>query len=181
MHDDVALRDVMTREFVGVSESDSLSGAARLMAEEGTASAVVLRGQEPVGLVSGREVVSFLADGGDPEATPVSEVMAPPPRRLTPDDSLAAAAAALADRDASELLVTDDGTVAGVLDARDVVAATATLPETGTVTAGPTDRQSGADRTGEYSSQSICEACGSLTRELVDVNGQLLCANCREV
>jgi formylmethanofuran dehydrogenase subunit E len=33
----------------------------------------------------------------------------------------------------------------------------------------------------EYSDQSICEVCGTLARELANVNGQLVCQDCREM
>ena len=36
MEGEVTVRDVMTREYVGVSESDTVLGAVRLMNEEGT-------------------------------------------------------------------------------------------------------------------------------------------------
>lgn len=182
MQDDVALRDVMTREFVGVTESDSIRGAARLMCDEGTETAVVLRGQEPVGVVTPLEVLEFVASGGDPAETPVSSVMSEPSESLAPDDSLAAATAALAGGDGSDVLVAADGEVVGTLHPRDVVVASASTPATDPAATGPADRRdepsADADR---YSSQSICETCGSLTRDLVDVNGQLRCANCRDV
>lgn len=181
MQTDLALRDVMTREFVGVSESDSLLGATRLLREESARTAIVLRGQEPVGLVSGEEVVAFLADGGDPSAATVSEVMSDPPETLSPDDSLRAAATRLVEGDVGDLLVTASGSVVGTVDARDLVAASASQAPAETFAAGPADRRSNPATASEYSTQSICESCGSLTRELVDVNGQLLCANCRNV
>jgi len=42
----------MSHEFVGVSESDALLDAVELMRAENTTSAVVLRGNESVGLVT---------------------------------------------------------------------------------------------------------------------------------
>ena len=38
-----------------------------------------------------------------------------------------------------------------------------------------------ADGDGGFSDQGICERCGALTSELASFNGQLLCADCRDV
>jgi len=44
MRTDTTVRDVMHREFLGVSESDALADAAALLVEEGTDCLIVVRG-----------------------------------------------------------------------------------------------------------------------------------------
>ncbi|WP_195155705.1 CBS domain-containing protein, partial [Halorubrum sp. AJ67] len=55
MRTDTTVRDVMHREFLGVSESDSLSDAAALLVEEETNCVVVVRGGDPVGRLESRD------------------------------------------------------------------------------------------------------------------------------
>jgi len=64
MRTDTTARDVMHREFLGVSESDPLRDAAALLVDEGTNCLVVLRGGEPVGRLSWRDALGALLDAG---------------------------------------------------------------------------------------------------------------------
>ena len=52
MNENVTVREVMEREFVGVSESDGVLETSELLLREGSDLAVVLRGSEPVGVVT---------------------------------------------------------------------------------------------------------------------------------
>ncbi|GAA0717722.1 hypothetical protein GCM10009060_06850 [Halorubrum trapanicum] len=52
----------MHREFLGASESDSLSDAAALLVEEETNCLVVVRGGEPVGRLESRDALDALLD-----------------------------------------------------------------------------------------------------------------------
>jgi len=187
MKDTVTVREAMTRTFVGVSESDSVSETARLLADEDADSALVLRGEEPVGQLRASDLLGALA-GDDAETTQVGDVMADPPPSLAPDATVSEAALALSgDHDWRAVIADGDGAL-GTVDARDVLAAgVGRTAERGVerrveraadTPAGAEDRSTEPE---EFDDQSICEGCGSLSRTLSRFNGQLLCADCREV
>ncbi|WP_132058308.1 CBS domain-containing protein [Halorussus amylolyticus] len=178
MEGEVTVRDVMSREYVGVSESDTVLGAVRLMHEEGVGSVIVLRGSDPVGIMTESDVLGVVAAETDPSETPVSAVMSRPVVSVETDRALSDAAATMSSEDIRRVLVTDDGDLAGVLDERDVISASASL--SGVPSLG-TEPPAMADDRAEYSDRSICETCGSLSRELSNVNGQLICVDCRDV
>lgn len=190
----------MTREYVGVSESDTVLGAVKLMHEEKAGCVVVLRGSDPVGIVTESDVLALVADERDPAEIEVSAVMSDPVVSVHADRALSDAASTMSREDIRRLAVTNDGELVGVLSERDVIAASASLSggppahddSPGTVGVGGVARESLGDEAAgtaagedpvrrEYSDRSICEVCGSLSRELTNVNGQLICANCREV
>ena len=184
----LALRDVMSREYVGVSESDALLDAVELMRTEDTGSAVVLRGNTPVGVVTSEAVLDLLVRGGDPASVSVGTAMENTPAALSPAASVSDAAELMGRTGDGRVLVTDDDGVHGVVEAHDLTAAvtqhgerTAETAPASTSTASTARAAGGATATDEYSAQSICEACGSLARELANVNGQLLCSDCRSV
>lgn len=189
MDGDVMIRDVMTREYVGVSESDSVLGAVRLMRDERAGSVVVLRGQEPVGILTEWDVLGVVADEIDPAETPVSDVMSKPVLTMSENRGLADAAATMSNEGIRRLLVVDEAEgVVGVLTERDIITASASLgrapttePEIRSAELVAEAAANGAGPTTEYSSQSICENCGSLSRSLTDFNGQLICADCLDV
>lgn len=199
--------DVMTREFLGVSEGDPVAGVVSLMVDEDADCAVVVRGEEAVGLVAERDVMAAVADGADLAATTAGTVMADPEPTVPVAGPLPEAAAAMAAAGRRVLVATEDGAPAGVVTAHDLATAPAalgpsTLADTGTgapagrdaPSAGTTDPVAPADSadaggrpaTGEgrdpeaFTAQSVCERCGALAGDLRNFNGQLVCPDCRE-
>lgn len=182
MHNGIMVRDVMNREFVGVSESDSLAEAAELMDAEDAAAVVVLRGSEPIGTLSPAGAMAAMLDA-DPESTTVGEVMAPPVPTVDPSMPLSSAAQQLVSHGVSHLLVVDEGAAVGLVTDREVLAATGTTPaDEAAAPAAEASAELAAQAgsaTADESVQSICEVCGSLAPELSTVNGQAVCPDCR--
>ena len=181
MNGGVTVRDAMTREFVGVSEGDSVAGVADLLIDAGVDGAVVLRGSEPVGTLDSRTILRLVADGRNPAEATAGDVMADPASTIDPDSPLREAVSTFAARDLRRVVVTDGDEVVGTLSEHDVIAAQAAFPESeaeeAPVAVAATE-SAGDDR---FSTQSVCEACGALAGNLSSVNGQLLCADCREM
>ncbi|MFC6732952.1 MULTISPECIES: cyclic nucleotide-binding/CBS domain-containing protein [unclassified Haladaptatus] len=182
MEDTVTIRDVMTREFIGVSESDSAVNTAHLLREEGQGCAVVLRGQEAVGLVTEGDMLALFLNGANPEKATVSDVMHPGIVTVGDDMSLEEAAGMLTRGDAGRLVVLENEKPVGIVTEKDLVTASI-LGHLGLSEETEIEPNiSEVDQLDtEYSNQSICEVCGSLTRDLVNVNGQLVCTDCRDI
>lgn len=182
----VSVRDVMTRSYVGVSESDPVAGAAELMRNDGVESAVVLRGSDAVGMLHAADLIDLVADTTDPASTPVSAIMTETIVTVTADSDLETAMRAIAEHNAGHLLVTENDDIIGVLTEQDIVTAHAIRPaglatdEPGT---GPSNEAMDATRStdDEFATQSVCEVCGSLAEALTDRNGQLVCTDCAEI
>ncbi|MEF8853208.1 MAG: CBS domain-containing protein [Haloarculaceae archaeon] len=201
MDGDVPVREVMDGEYVGVSESDTVRETAELLLSEGVGSVVVLRGSDPVGLVTrGDALGAFVSDEGGAE---VSNVMRSTVPTVSPGTTLGEAADELAAMDTGHLVVTDGSEPVGVLTEHDLVAASPFAPgrdpvEPATAAVGRSDdpdveygeefdedydgQLEGSGAAGRpFEDQSICEGCGSLARDLSTFNGQLLCADCRDI
>jgi len=196
----LALRDVMSHEFVGVSEADALRDAVELMRSEHTISAVVLRGNDPVGVVTAGTVFDFLLEDGTADSVTVSDVMEETPASLPLGASIAEAADVMGRTgDPRVLVVDEDEEVRGIVEARDVapaitertdraptaqaqtVGGNANPGEPGDDDAdGPTDEYADGPAH-DYAEQGVCESCGSIATELANVNGRLLCTECRSV
>ena len=84
--------EILVADWPELPEAN-VQAAARAMREAGTGFLPVLEGGAPVGVVTDRDlVVRFLAEGGgDPESTPVGEVMSRDIATIGPDEDLAAA------------------------------------------------------------------------------------------
>ena len=177
------IREVMNREYVGVSESDDPLEAGRLLRDEGADGAVVLRGNEPVGTLEIDAVFDHVLEDGGAET--VSDVMADSVERVEADQPIEVAADRLVGVEGSLLVVTDNaGDTIGVVTATDLVRAMALGREPEQGAAGnlePSRTEGTATAEESYSNQGICERCGALTSDLVSFNGQLLCSDCRDI
>ena len=196
MDADVTVRDVMSREFVGVSESDPAAETMRLLLAEDADCAVVLRGDDPVGTLTDRDVLSMVLDGADVEETTVADAMSEETASVRSDRDLELAIDRLSAANTARLIVIENGSgePVGLLTHRDIAIAVAhsRRPRGESY---DTDEEVAADRSefeqfdGESNGrratddtfQSICESCGSLSRSLSAVDGQLLCQDCRDV
>jgi len=195
MNGDVSVREVMDREYVGVSESDDLVDTAALLLREDTDTAIVLRGSQPVGVLTCRDVLGLLVEGPDPQAATVADAMTASVPTVSPALSLEEAADEMSAKDARRLVVTEatGDEPLGILTEHDVLITrpfgrtreqrqAMTEPAAGDADVGP---MLGSDTTGEpdegFEDQSICEVCGTLTSDLTAFNGQLLCSDCRDM
>lgn len=191
---DVTVREVMDREYLGVSESDDLVDAVELLLRAATDTAVVLRGSQPVGLLTPEDVMALLVEGPTPDSATVGDAMTAHVPTIDPELGLSEAADTMSAQDVRRLVVTRDPSAspAGIITAQDVFAIRASdverAPDAGPqpeqVAAGPgsalandLEPESAAD----FDDQGICGACGTLTSDLASFNGQLLCADCRDM
>lgn len=195
MNADVTVREVMDREYVGVSESDDLVETAALLLREDSDTAVVLRGSEPVGVLTCRDVLALLVDGPDPAAATVADAMTASIPTVSPALSLEEAADMMSARDARRLVVTEGtgGEPVGILTEHDVLVTrpygrtredrrAIADPEAGDAEVGPMlSAEVDSDSAEGFEDQSICEVCGTLTSDLAAFNGQLLCSDCRDM
>lgn len=201
----------MHREFLGVSESDGLAGAAGLMVEEETDCLVVVRGGEPVGRLGSRDALGALldADGrsagaGDGDGPTVGSVMGPPLPTVAPGDSLAAVEERLVAEGVGRVVAVEGGEAVGVVTAGDALAAGAPRTGDGARETAVGDESLRGTRRGDEGllgsdggvdpgseaaatdasgspTQGVCESCGALVPDLVSANGQAVCPECREV
>ncbi len=189
MESELSVRDALTKEYVGVNESDTVLSVVRLLRRERSSCALVLRGAEPVGIVTEWDVLDLVAEEGDPAETTVDEVMSTPVETIGADRSLTGAADVMTRQKFRNLVVEDEDGLLGVLTQRDVIAVAGSFQPTTMASPGQavsTTSSAGADEervpsSDEYTTQGVCEACGSLAESLFESNGQLLCADCRTV
>ncbi|MFC7199312.1 cyclic nucleotide-binding/CBS domain-containing protein [Halospeciosus flavus] len=187
--DRIALRDVMTRDFVGATESDAPREVGTLLCEEDADAAVVLRGEEPVGFLTAGVLLEHVLEGGG-DAT-AADVMDDPPATLRPEARVDDALATMRQHGTDHLLVADGTGVLGLVHVRDLVhargAETSAAADVETVAPeGETNhaadvRTNGGTDVDVFSRQSICEVCGSLSDSLSNRNGQLVCTDCQGV
>jgi CBS domain-containing protein len=83
------VRLLRPRQAIEVRRDETVSDAARRMADGGQGCVVVVEKGRLVGILTERDVITrVLALGKDPKAVPVGDAMSSPPERLSLDDTL---------------------------------------------------------------------------------------------
>jgi CBS domain-containing protein len=187
----VTAREVMNREFVGASESDDLHETAELLVREDETTALVMRGNDPIGVVTEQDILGHIVDADDIDDATVGDAMVESLPSVSPDARLTDVRDTMLEWSAGWLLVVEDGDPVGTVTEHDVLAAARMESEATTevtdsqevATAGQAAAADGSSTVADdqFEEQGICSACGTFTRNLASFNGQLLCADCRNV
>src|SRR5580765_4036818 len=115
------IRDVMTSDPVTLSGDSTLSDAAREMREADIGSVIVLEDGSICGIVTDRDiVVRGIAQGLDPEETPLSEICTREPVTLSPDQEVEQAVTLMRDRGIRRLPVEEAGRPVGIVSLGDL-------------------------------------------------------------
>ena len=207
----VTVRELMNREYVGVTESDGLVETVELLLREEGDFAVVQRGSDCIGVLTERDILATVVEGPDPGEATVGDVMTDTVPTVAPEETVDGAVAEMAAQGVGGLVVSNGAEPVGILTEEDVLTSRPFSPgpgqgengRPGTPVEG--DRQASpnagdaaesdavvmesdaavreSSRSSEsgFQEQSICERCGALAGDLASFNGQLLCADCRDL
>jgi CBS domain-containing protein len=120
----VSVGRICVRTVHVASAQESVREAARRMREADVGALVVVDGERrPVGVVTDRDVVlRCVAEGRDPDATPLASVMTAPVACVAESTAIEEALRRMAGASARRLAVTDaEGRLAGILALDDVL------------------------------------------------------------
>jgi len=113
---------LVTRAVLTVEEGDSFNDAAIWMMERGVGSAVVLRDNQPIGILTDRDALRVIARGGDITKMSVSDCVHRGLKTVPPTLELHEAARVMRDKGFRHLVVVDENDqLAGVFSMRDLV------------------------------------------------------------
>ncbi len=111
-------------DLIGAATSTTVSQAAAKMKEARCGSLIVEEDGQMVGIVTERDFLfRVLADGRDPQTTPVSAVMSSPVKTVSPADTIEQCSHTFATQHLRHLVIADNGEPVGVLSLRDILLA----------------------------------------------------------
>ena len=114
------VKEVMDRrKLVTVRPSESVTDVARLMEQRRVGAVVVVEHKIPVGIFTERDALfRVIAQGRDPVATRVVDVMTANPKTIAPTESFGAALVAMHDNGYRHLPVVEEGQLVGIVSTR---------------------------------------------------------------
>ncbi len=116
------VNELIAGTVVSCGVDTTVAEAAKVMVENETGSLAVLdKDGDLVGIFTERDLIGFVADGGDPASGPIGEVMTPNPDSLEPDVEVMAAADWMLAAGYRHLPVVAGGDLVGMLSIKDVL------------------------------------------------------------
>jgi CBS domain-containing protein len=113
--------DLHQHELFTAQAEESLDEAADRMSWHQIGALPVFEGQHLVGIITERDLTAALAEGADPQSTPVADYMTPAPEVLRPDSELADAAHVMLELGVRHLPIMRGERLVGVLSMRDLL------------------------------------------------------------
>lgn len=114
------VRDIMHADVKTAAPDDTFERVASVLREHGISSVVVLEGGKLAGIVTERDLVNLVAEGGDPKTTKVAERMTTDLDTVDPKTDIAEAADHMARLKIRHLPVVQEGELAGIISIRDL-------------------------------------------------------------
>jgi len=114
------ISEIMTKATVTDAASDTLAEAAARMWNAQTGSLLVMEGEKLVGIVTERDLLRAVANGQDPKAMPLKDIMRTDVITCGPQTTLKEAARLMATKWIRHLPVVDVGRVVGIISQRDL-------------------------------------------------------------
>jgi len=177
---EILVREVMSSSPRAGAPDMTVKEAAALMLREGVGSLIIIEDEEPVGILTERDLLyKVVAMGKVPSRILADKVMSSPVITISPDSSVSVAAKRMSDLHLRRLPVVEDGKLIGMLTEKDILKLSPSLIELtrewSKIGQGTSVRTNGRGFVAGY-----CENCDSYSIDLRLENGALLCADCRE-
>lgn len=177
MKDKVQVKEVMTDGVIAIEKDKTVVEAAKLLEEEGIRGLVVVENEEAVGVIVCRDITyQVVADGLDPSATKVKDVMSTDLIVAEETELLDDVAMAMVRNNISRVPVVRDDMLVGIMTQSDIIRAWPGFAEI----IGEERELDAPAAPREESQEGVCEECGNYSEDLRQMTGELLCGECRE-
>lgn len=114
------VKDIMHADVKTASPDDTYADVAALLHDHGISSVVVMNGDRLAGIVTERDLVNLVAEGGDPKTTKVADRMTTEVDTVDPKTDIADAAEHMARLRIRHLPVVEGQGVVGIISIRDL-------------------------------------------------------------
>jgi CBS domain-containing protein len=168
--------EVMSRDPVTITQEETVTEAATVMKDKDVSALIVVEETKVIGILTDYDVVhKVVARDMLPSKMKVSEVMTHPAISVHPHVGVEDAAKKMSDEGIRRLVVTDNSDLKGIVTENDILKIWPGLIE---VTR--EYQKIGLTDVGQEKESGYCESCKVFSMSLMEMDGQVLCPECRE-
>lgn len=179
----IAIGDIMTRNFASVLPTDSVYSCAKLMAKRRVNSVLLAKEGHLYGILTARDILWLITKKPKLDLRKISatQIATKKIAVISPSADISQALRKMTESNFRRLPVLARGELIGVVTLKDILAIEPSLySETRNLMDDIREEERKIkDASSNWQLQGICENCGVFS-ELLKVNGQLLCNDCRE-
>jgi CBS domain-containing protein len=167
-----SVKEAMSPKVLTVGADTTVARAAKMMAHRSVGSAVVVKGKQPIGILTERDLLmKVISTDLRPSKVSVKTVMSSPIITIPPDTDITDALRIMTKNKIRRLPVVVRGKIVGIITTSDIMAISPELMESTT---------RAEEASGPEIEESVCESCGEVTTALHEVNGMWVCDNCKD-
>ena len=177
MKNEVLVKEAMKTNPVIVKPSITVLEAAKLMKKKKIGNVIVVEKKQPIGILTESDILKkVVAEGRNANEVTVEEVMSTPIVVIDPYMSLEQAMKTMGKCNIRRLPVTENGELTGIITQKDISRISPILHEISREWYDISVRDESHLRSQIFSGK--CEDCNTLSSNLKNVDGRLLCEDC---
>ena len=174
----ISVKNIMTKPAVKIEYNRTVQAAAKEMVKHRVGSIMVVKNKKPIGIITETDInKKVVAPGKDPKKLKTEEIMSSPIVFSSPHDDITTAVEKMEKHKIKRLPVVDKGKIVGILTNTDIARAS---PEMIDILNFRLKMRMELPSIKESSTSGLCEVCSEYSEDLIFVNDQWVCENCRE-
>jgi len=180
METKIPIRDIMTKKVITVDVSMNAVDVSNKMMEKDVGCVIVVKKDEPVGVVSERDIVrKLVSTDAKSSSMTAKDLMSEPIITVSDDTSLLDTTKKMAKKNIRRLPVMSNDKMVGIVSETDIISVSSEMDR---IRAEIIEMSRGRalPREGKMIPQGICEKCGQLAENLETMDGVSVCEDCRD-
>jgi len=117
----MTIADVMTNSVISIDATMTINEAAKMMEDAKVGAIIIMKNNQPVGIVTDRDFAVKVAAHAYQISTPIKQIMSSPLISISSDETVRAAGDLMHKSGVRKLPVIDKGDVVGIITATDIV------------------------------------------------------------
>ena len=172
-------KDVMTEGVVAIEENATVKEAAQKMRQEGIRSIIVVSDQDVEGIIVDRDITyQVTAEGKDPSEVQVKDIMSSDLITASESDNIEDIARAMVENNISRVPVLRGDRLMGLISQSNVLRTWPAYVDLLEEEIRLESSNSGSYN-GESTSEGVCDSCENYSENIKEVDGRMLCEDCR--
>lgn len=171
------VKDIMKRDVITISADKTVSDAAKVMTNNKIGSVVVVKGQDPIGIVTNDDIVTVVSKGLDPKGIKIRDLKKRELIYVSPEESLLAITKKMIKTGVKRLPVLDNGKLVGIVSEKEVLLVS---PELIDILSEKLKARVSAVANLSKAISGICENCEGYSDDLRNMEGRWVCEGCRD-